>query len=57
MFSSSKHNNRLYHGTGNAVQVGAYYNFEEVIDSDEELDLQSMDNGSSLDAVASTTVD
>uniref|UniRef100_A0A6V7QXR3 Serine/threonine-protein phosphatase n=1 Tax=Ananas comosus var. bracteatus TaxID=296719 RepID=A0A6V7QXR3_ANACO len=38
-------------------KVGAYYNFEEVIDSDEELDLQSMDNGSSLDAVASTTVD
>lgn len=57
MFSSSKHNNRLYHGNGSAVQAGAYYNFEEVIDSDEELDLQSMDNGSSLDAVASTAVD
>lgn len=28
------------------IQVNAYYDFEEVIDSDEELDLKSMDNGS-----------
>lgn len=27
-------------------QVNAYYNFKEVIDSDEELDLESMDHGS-----------
>lgn len=31
-----------------AIQVKPYYDYEEVIDSDEELDLRSMDNGSSI---------
>lgn len=35
------------------IQVNAYYDFEEVIDSDEELDLKSMDNGSSHQANSS----
>ncbi|THU57427.1 hypothetical protein C4D60_Mb03t03420 [Musa balbisiana] len=34
-------------------QVSAYYDYEEVIDSDEELDLKSMNNGSSTEGVAS----
>ncbi|KAF3331249.1 serine/threonine-protein phosphatase 7 [Carex littledalei] len=34
-------------------KVNAYYDFEEVIDSDEELDLKSMDNGSSHQANSS----
>ncbi|KAG1358986.1 Serine/threonine-protein phosphatase 7 [Cocos nucifera] len=32
-------------------QANAYYDFEEVIDSDEELDLQSMDHGSALEGI------
>lgn len=35
------------------MQVSAYYDYEEVIDSDEELDLKSMNNGSSTEGVAS----
>ncbi|KAJ4811230.1 Serine/threonine-protein phosphatase [Rhynchospora pubera] len=34
-------------------KVNPYYDFEQVIDSDEELDLKSMDNGSSHDTNAS----
>jgi len=33
------------------MQANPYYDFEEVIDSDEELDLISMDNSSSLDPI------
>lgn len=33
------------------MQANAYYDFEEVIDSDEELDLQSMDHGSALEGI------
>jgi hypothetical protein len=35
------------------IQVNPYYDFEQVIDSDEELDLKSMDNGSSHEANSS----
>ncbi|RRT65029.1 hypothetical protein BHM03_00029782 [Ensete ventricosum] len=39
------------------MQVSAYYDYEEVIDSDEELDLKSMNNGSSTESVASGQTD
>ncbi|XP_073005924.1 serine/threonine-protein phosphatase 7 [Typha latifolia] len=38
-------------------KVNPYYDFEEVIDSDEELDLRSMDNGSSLEVISSVTTE
>lgn len=48
-FSSIATDDNIDNEPENIVQVNPYYDFEEVIDSDEELDLKAMESSTSVE--------